>query len=202
VSHCTFSGNSAGISGGGIYIGLYSELILTNCTLTGNSAQNGNALASDEFFRDAGRPSNVELTNCIVWGGGNEIWNDDGSSITISYSDIQNGQAGIFDPYGVVIWGEGNFDDDPLFADPGYWADVNDPNNALWVDGDYHLKSQAGRWDPNSESWVIDDITSPCIDAGDPLTPVMYEPHPRGYFINMGAYGGTEQASKSPFKRN
>jgi len=25
----------------------------------------------------------------------------------------------------------------------------------------------------------------------------MYEPHPRGYFINMGAYGGTEEASKS-----
>jgi hypothetical protein len=66
------------------------------------------------------------------------------------------------------------------------------------VDGDYHLKSQAGRWDPNSESWVIDDVTSPCIDAGDPLTPVMYEPHPRGCFINMGAYGGTEKASKSP----
>ena len=67
-----------------------------------------------------------------------------------------------------------------MFANPGYWADVNDPNivsepndpNAVWVDGDYHLKSQAGRYDPNSQSWpctesgtgwVIDDVTSPCI---------------------------------------
>ena len=172
------------------------NLILTNCTLTCNSAPNGNALASDEFFE---APSNVEMTNCIVWGSGNEIWNDDGSSITISYSDIQGGQAGVYDPYGVVIWGEGNIDTDPLFADPGYWVDANDPNNDLWVNGDYHLKSEAGRWDPVSESWVIDDVTSPCIDAGDPLTPVMYEPHPRGCFINMGAYGGTEEASKSPF---
>ena len=193
--HCIFSGNSAGICGGAIYM-FNSDLLLTNCTLTGNWAPNGNALASDKFF-DA--PSNVELKNCIVWGGGSEIWNDDGSSITISYSDIHGGQVGIYDPYSVLVWGEGNIDTDPLFADPGYWVDANDPNNALWINGDYHLKSEAGRWDPVSENWVIDDVTSPCIDAGDPLTPVMYEPHPRGCFINMGAYGGTEEASKSPF---
>jgi parallel beta-helix repeat protein len=207
VSHCTFSGNSAGICGGAIYIGLYSDLIITNCTLTGNSAPNGNALASDEFFRDPSYPSNVELTNCIVWGGGNEIWNDDGSSITISYSDIQGGQNGVHDPCNAIVWGQGNIEADPLFADPGHWANVNDlniviePNNpsAIWVNGEYHLKSEAGRWDPVGENWLTDDVTSPCIDAGDPLTPVMYEPHPRGCFINMGAYGGTEQASKSPF---
>ncbi|MFC1793277.1 hypothetical protein ACFL3Q_06785 [Planctomycetota bacterium] len=195
VSNCTFSGNSAGICGGAIYI-FFSDLILTNCTLTGNSAPNGNALASYEPFK---APSNVELKNCIVWGSGNEIWNDDGSSITISYSDIQGGLAGIYDPYGFVVWGQGNIDANPLFADTGYWVNVNDPKDNLWVDGDFHLKSQAGRWDPVSESWIIDDITSPCIDAGDPLTPVMYEPHPRGYFINMGAYGGTAEASKSPY---
>jgi parallel beta-helix repeat protein len=204
VSNCTFTGNSAGICGGAIYM-FDSDLLLTNCTLTDNSAPNGNALASDKFFE---APSNIELKNCIVWGVGNEIWNDDGSSITISYSDIQGSQAGIYDPYDSVVWGQGNIDTDPFFADPGYWVDANDPNvivepndpnNALWVNGDYHLKSEAGRWDPNSESWVIDDITSPCIDAGDPLTPVMYEPHPRGCFINMGSYGGTEEASKSPY---
>ena len=74
---------------------------------------------------------------------------------------------------------------DPLFADP---------NN-----GDYHLKSQGGRWDPNSGSWVIDEVTSPCIDAGDPNTPIGNEPFPNGGIINMGAYGGTTEASKSYF---
>jgi len=206
VSNCTFSGNSAGISGGAIFI-FCSDLILTNCTLTGNSAPKGNALSSDEFHGDS---SNVEITNCIFWGSNNEIWNDTGlsTSITISYSDIQGGQAVVHDPCSAIVWGQGNIDTDPLFADPGYWVDVNDPNivvepsdpnNDLWVNGDYRLKSEAGRWDLVSESWVIDDITSPCIDAGDPLTPVMYEPHPRGCFINMGAYGGTEKASKSTF---
>jgi len=45
---------------------------------------------------------------------------------------------------------------------------------------------------------VIDGITSPCIDAGDPSSPVEDEPEPNGGRINMGAYGGTAEASKSP----
>jgi hypothetical protein len=73
---------------------------------------------------------------------------------------------------------------------------LNDPN-AVWIDGDYHLKSQAGRWNPNSESWVMDDVTSPCIDAGDPNMPVGDEPEPNGGRINMGAYSGTAEASMS-----
>ena len=80
-------------------------------------------------------------------------------------------------------------------------------NGSIYVDpcfvdveaGDYHLKSQAGRWEPNTQRWVLDDVTSPCIDAGDPMSPIGYEPFPNGGRINMGAYGGTAQASKSYF---
>jgi hypothetical protein len=46
---------------------------------------------------------------------------------------------------------------------------------------------------------VKDDVTSPCIDAGDPNSPVGEEPFPNGGRINMGAYGGTAEASKSYF---
>ena len=81
--------------------------------------------------------------------------------------------------------GTGEISIDPLFADP---------NN-----GDYHLKSQAGRFDPNTQGWIQDDVTSPCIDSGDPNSPIGYEPFPNGGIINMGAYGGTAQASKSYF---
>ncbi len=52
---------------------------------------------------------------------------------------------------------------------------------------------------PNSESWIQDDVTSPCIDAGDPNTPVGDEPESNGGVINMGAYGGTAEASKSDY---
>jgi len=74
-----------------------------------------------------------------------------------------------------------------------------DANDDFWVDGDYHLKSQAGRYNPNSQSWIQDDVTSLCIDAGDMTSPIGYEPFPNRGRINMGAYGGTEEASKSYF---
>jgi hypothetical protein len=96
---------------------------------------------------------------------------------------------------------------DPLFSQPGYWDTILRifPGTSIsfldyiWVNGDYHLKSQAGRWDPNSQTWVKDDVTSPCIDASDPNSPIGYEPFPNGGIINMGAYGGTAEASKSYF---
>jgi hypothetical protein len=97
---------------------------------------------------------------------------------------------------------EATLEADPCFVDPGYWdpnGTPEDPNDDFWVDGDYHLESQAGRWDPTSASWVQDNVTSPCIDAGDPVTPIGHEPFPNAGIINMGAYGGTPEASKSYF---
>ena len=84
-----------------------------------------------------------------------------------------------------ALGGTGNIGDDPLFADAN-----ND---------DYHLKAQAGRWNANEGRWTRDEVTSPCIDAGNPNSPVGYEPFPNGGRINMGAYGGTSEASKSYF---
>lgn len=111
------------------------------------------------------------ITNSIIWANSPQQIADTQGSVT--YSNIQGGWPG-----------EGNIDADPLFADPS--------------NGDYHLKSQAGRWESGSLSWVIDEVTNPCIDAGDPGTPVGLEPLPNGGIINMGAYGGTAEASKSP----
>ncbi|MFC1653102.1 hypothetical protein ACFL3F_05215, partial [Planctomycetota bacterium] len=96
-----------------------------------------------------------------------------------------------------TLAGAGSLFVDPCFAAPGYWSNVNDPN-ALWVPGDYPLKSSAGRWDSVHKIWINDDVTSLCIDAGDPNTPVAMEPAPNGNIINMGAYGGMAEASKSP----
>jgi predicted outer membrane repeat protein len=64
---------------------------------------------------------------------------------------------------------------------------------------DYHLQSAAGRWDPNANQWVTDAETSACIDAGNPGCPLGSEPNDANNIrINMGAYGGTDNASKSP----
>ena len=183
LTNCIFNGNPGAITYDGDDPN--DVLILTNCTISGNH----DAISWDGPNSGPG----PILNNCILW---NNTSNEIPETSTVTYSNIQGGWEG-----------EGNINVDPCFADPGYWPDPNDPNivvelndpNAFWLDGDYHLKSSAGRWDPNSQSWVFDDVTSPCIDAGDPLSPVMYEPHPRGCIINMGAYGGTGEASKSPF---
>lgn len=109
-------------------------------------------------------------------------------SATVSYSCIQGHYEGI-----------GNIDDDPLFVRMASWqeGDPNDLNDDVLVAGDYHLKSQGGRYDPNSASWVLDDVTSPCIDAGGPDAPVGQEPLPHGDRVNIGAYGGSIHASRS-----
>jgi len=141
------------------------------------------------------------LSNCIVYDDGQEVFNTM-SNLTIEYSTIRRDSETIYDSANTLIWDPGLLDADPCFADPGYW-DANgtpdDPNDDFFVEGDYHLKSQAGRWDPVGASWVQDDVTSPCIDAGDPNSPIGYEPFPNGGVINMGAYGGTAEASKSYF---
>ena len=50
----------------------------------------------------------------------------------------------------------------------------------------------------NVGGWTIDLVTSPCIDAGDPNDDYSNEPDPNGGRINMGAFGNTDQAAKSP----
>jgi hypothetical protein len=45
--------------------------------------------------------------------------------------------------------------------------------------------------------WVLDDVTSPCIDGGDPNDDASAERMPNGGRVNMGAYGGSAYASMS-----
>ncbi|HHF53439.1 MAG TPA: DUF5123 domain-containing protein, partial [candidate division WOR-3 bacterium] len=119
----------------------------------------------------------IVANNIIANNGGYGI-NLISGNLTISYNDIWNNTLG---NYNGVSAGEGDISVDPLFADPD--------------NGDFHLKSQAGRW--NGSAWVNDTETSPCIDAGDPVDDYSNEPEPNGGRINLGAYGNTPEASKS-----
>ena len=169
--NCTFFRNWAHRSGGAVHNGPCT-VALTNCTFTENSVSASSSKSGGAIYNDDG--SKAILTNCILWNNRPlEISWDEGDLPVAMYSNIQ------------VLWlGEGNIYTDPLFADPN-----ND---------DFHLKSKAGRWDPIRESWVVDDVTSPCIDAGDPNSPIAFEPFPNGGMVNMGTYGGMAEASKSP----
>ena len=177
---------------------LYNEPAVTNCVIAANG-QNGisggmPAIANCTIAANGGYGISCivpAVVNSIVYYNGSDagLAQIDGAAATVSYSNIQG------------RWpGDGNMDAVPCFAELGFWnlsGSPDDVTDDFWVPGDYHLRSQAGRWDPAGQSWVQDVITSPCIDAGNPNSDCSAEPMPNGQRLNMGAHGGTPQASKS-----
>jgi parallel beta-helix repeat protein len=194
ITNCIISGNSAN-EGGGLAC-CYGPI--TNCTIANNSADYyggglcvcfgpiTNCTIAGNYGGEGGGGLNgcEDITNCIIWGN----WPDqilETWPITITYSDIQGGG-----------WpGLGNIDTDPCFVD----ADAND----------YHLKSEGWSWDTKRSRWTYDDVTSRCIDAGNPGSPLGDEllsvpDDPNNEWgqnlrIDMGAFGGTAEASIPPY---
>jgi parallel beta-helix repeat protein len=211
ITHCNISNNSAGPLGygGGISCGYESSAMIRNCLITNNSASgdgygggincDGNdvtltncTIADNSATKGGGGIQlwicdSFTITNCIIWGNSpNQIDIYISSNMTITYSDVQDDWPGL-----------GNIDADPCFADP--------------CNGDYHLKSEGWRWDSVRRRWDYDDVTSWCIDAGNPgcaladeLLSVPDDPnniYGQNLRINMGAYGGTNKASMPPLNR-
>jgi len=212
IAGCRITHNSAPgrLDGGGAYCGGgLTDIVFQNCVLSTNAASAGAGIFA-EWNASMGPPwqrSQVRVINCTIaqnqlsgalgWpspGGGIEssgadifvdssiLWHNGGTTLVIAdavsmnavtYSNIQGGYVG-----------NGNIDQDPLFAD--------------MTSEDYHLQSSDGRYDPRSGVWIHDSARSPSIDAGDPMLPATEEPAPNGGRINMGAYGRTREASKSP----
>jgi hypothetical protein len=189
-ANCLFDGNRATSHIGALRN--YDRLVLTNCTFAGNRSPDGEVF---QAVGGHGAPVDIALRNCIVWGrphglDAEQPWL---SNAVVTYSDIEGGYPGT-----------GNIDADPLFADPGRWDLSDTPDDLsddVWIESDCHLKSRAGRWDPVVGVWVQDEASSPCIDAGGPGEAVSEEPLPNGGRVNMGAYGGTAEASKSYLNR-
>ena len=76
--------------GGGIYF-VFSSAVITNCTVVENSSNYGGGM----YYINS---NSAVITNTILWGNtasiqGNQIqFNDAGSSVTITYSDLQEGE--------------------------------------------------------------------------------------------------------------
>lgn len=142
---------------------------LANLTITDN-----------KFGIRAEGGANPDIVNCIIWGNGENKNDDIGSDVhncRPTYSCVEQNDA--------LTVGRNNIYDDPEFADSER--------------GDYHLLSKYGRYSPDTETWVYDQINSPCIDAGDISMGPAREQKPNGSRINIGAYGGTPYASQSRF---
>jgi hypothetical protein len=149
--------------------------------------------------------------NGIIWGSLSADVaitnvNEDLTQTQFSYSCIQSGTyrtdltaQGVTMPIqgtGILSMGAGC--DDPMFATT---VDIPPPVSGvgkMFNLGDFHLKSAAGRWDPTTKAFVTDTATSPCIDKSDPATAFANEVAPNGGRADLGRYGDTAEASKTP----
>jgi len=97
---------------------------------------------------------------------------------------------------------------DPMFAAPGVIPAPSMAGTTFEV-GDFHLKSVGGRFVANSGTSILDGdilgafvttdtVTSPLIDLGDPASPFDLEPAPNGGRTELGTYGNSKYASKTP----
>jgi len=222
-------GKNGGHGFGGAIYGSEGSIIISNCTIADNASQGGDGgrvecVLWKDCDRTPGFPgmsyggaiclrttegiiSNSILSNNTARFGDEvaALPGVDPTEVTMTFSDVEAGQAAIYTEEGASFdWGRGNIVADPCFVALGQREDSGTifPWNNEWIDGDYHLKSEKGRWDPNIETWVLDDVTSPCIDTGDPNSKIGLEPLPNGGILNMGAYGGSPQASMSPYDTN
>jgi len=136
VRNNLITGNTASAGyGGGIRLTSDTDVLVSNCTIAGNSA----VLGGGAIGAILGAEVNIE--NCILWGNtaptGKTLALADDSTLSISYCDVDGGEAAVDVEAGSTLdWGVENIDVNPLFESLG--------------DDDYFLAA-----------------SSQCIDAGD-----------------------------------
>jgi hypothetical protein len=157
IKNCLLVNNQAGRDGGGISTNWGAVVSVDNCTLYNNRATGTYGVLGNTGFGGGlycSYMASTDIKNSIFWDNngifGNEIAEATGfegeqlcGTVSVSYSDIKGGQAGVYISPGCPSnWGPGNIDIDPRF--------VNAAGN------DFHLQNiTAGQ-----------TVNSPCIDAG------------------------------------
>ena len=160
IRNCLLTNNRSGRDGAGISVNWGAIAVVENCTLYDNQVTGLYGVPGDTGFGGGlycSYDASTDVNNSIFWNDsslfGPEIYigtdtNHEPTcgSVTITYSDIQGGQAGVY--VGNIgtscpfTWGAGNINIDPQFVSAS--------------GDDFHLKNTAAG----------QTVNSPCIDAG------------------------------------
>ncbi|MCK5050531.1 MAG: PKD domain-containing protein [Candidatus Cloacimonetes bacterium] len=161
LENVAISDNFASLNGGGILCsGSSSNPSLVNVTITGNTASYGGGIW---YLYSSPSLENVTITGNTATSDGGGIYFY-GSSLSLINSILWNDS-----PQEIYI-GSGSVTATYSDIEGGFTGTGNIDSDPLFVDpgiGDYHLQSN-----------------SPCIDAGDPASPL----DPDGTIADMGAY--------------
>lgn len=174
LANCSFIFNKTRTAG--LAVGLFSpsgsssSATLANCTFAENLVGALSTSSSGNRW-----PSNVQIVNSILWDGTNiEIRNNDGSTITITYSDVKGGWPG-----------EGNVDTFPGFVD------INGADDILGTeDDDVRLMQGSPLIDAGNNAGVPGGVVTDLVglprfidDPGTPDTGLGARP-----IVDMGAF--------------
>ncbi len=188
MTNCLVAGNSseqAEIFGGSAVFNLGGDMTISNCTIADNLAPNGMAIASFTWFL----PKSVDfiVNNSILYNGGNEIFTNHVTGVSVFNTDIQDGWAGT---------GSGNIDTNPLFAENGFWG-----LDEMWNDGDYQLQESSPCIDQGDNLLLPKDVADLDGDSDTiELLPVDINDTDRikNDIVDMGAYESESSYTPEP----
>jgi autotransporter-associated beta strand protein len=176
MTNCLVSGNNArGYTRDNVGDGVYANGLvnIVNSTIANNGTNSSSTFGPNGLWAQG----TVVVSNSILWGNGDEIMEGEDFAVKLFYSNIEDG-----DREGI----NGCTSVSPNFVDEQF----------------FHLRSQYGHYINgffSGGSWSTHPtITSDLIDRGNPNLETTIEPVPNGGIVNMGAYGNTPVASKSP----
>ena len=183
VQNCLFLGNRAdGANAASVRfsppsMAKVSEVV--NCTFAGNANATAGGCAGVKGIK-----GEVDIRNSIFYGNGVDFADSAECLFDVDYSLLADDTGATYAfANGSSRLGGGMAFGNPLFV----------------AADDCHLLSEAGYFDSEGDIHYADSgVCSPAIDAGDPESDFSRESAPNGGCINLGRYGNTEQASRTP----
>lgn len=141
INRVIISNNSSEISGSAFSL-WQSNPRLNNVTIASNTSEDNREVIS------LGVNCHLVIANSIIWGNepSDIVFTHENSTITVVYSDIENGEDAITGD-GEINWGEGNIDQDPQFVDGD--------------NGDFYLTENSPCIDAGMQDRPIDPDGSP-----------------------------------------